>query len=76
MYKYYLAERATRVGPRPVNAQLSTTIFLNPCYPVTASSCLPSRVRGDGSENDSPVYFSSEAGTYTKSGERNNVSYF
>ena len=76
MYKYNLAERATRAGPLPVNAQLSTTIFLNPCYSVNAYSCLQSTVRGDDSGNETPVYFSSEAGTYTKSGERNNVSYF
>jgi hypothetical protein len=71
--KYYLMERATRVGSRPVNAQLSNTIFINPCYSAN-NACLPHSSGDD--DNYSAVYFASEAGTYTQSGERNNVSYF
>ena len=70
MSKYYLMEKAMRRGPMPVKAHLSNTRYLNPCYQAN-NKCYS--VKTD--DTDSRVYFSSEAGTYTRSGERNSVSY-
>jgi hypothetical protein len=74
LQKYYLMEKIRRAGPSTSTQGVVSNIrYLNPCYgPINnLNNCIPA----SETTNDNPVFFSSEAGTYTQSGERQSVSF-
>ena len=75
LQKYYLMEKIRRAGPSTSTqgVVVSNIRYLNPCYgPINnLNNCIPA----SETTNDNPVFFSSEAGTYTQSGERQSVSF-
>ena len=74
LQKYYSMEKKRRAGPgTSTQGVVSNIRYLNPCYGYgpKIDYCNPTAT----DTNDNPVFFSSEAGTYTQSGERQSVSF-